>query len=441
MDSKPKHLAKSKASSCEMTSSSRESAATVAAASTPYTDMSHTSKRLSHLGRIHHCPIHSAVSQDSDNRKVQQNLCNSPQKEYYSFTNPGIDMCMDYSSQLSVRSNSSAVDREFFSRLNSVHHPCSNDNGHIQKQVFKNLIVLGVAFMFVFTAFVSLQSLQSTLNAKAGVGVASLCSVNIATVLSCLFAPAVIQRLTTKWTMITAFCLFIIYIATNFYPEGIVIIPASILLGLLTGPLWSAQATYLTTLAIKYAQATQHTYDTTLIKFNGIFGGIFQTSQVWGHIISAAILSIGVSEQTSTTVTLVNYNKRDESKGPGGALMQFSNHTLQCGALDCGIHTFAAESFSYHPIEPFIRHTLLSIHIVCVIIGGILASVMLDKNEVNSDLSHPVSLSSQQLFLATLRMLQDGRMQLLIPLVIFTGMEQGFVFGDFTKVICDTHWG
>ena len=39
-----------------------------------------------------------------------------------------------------------------------------------------------------------------------------------------------------------------------------------------------------------------------------------------------------------------------------------------------------------------------------------------------------------QLVLATVRLLKDHRMVLLIPLTIYSGLEQGFITGDFTRV-------
>ena len=68
-------------------------------------------------------------------------------------------------------------------------------------------------------------------------------------------------------------------------------------------------------------------------------------------------------------------------------------------------------------------------------LGLTLTVTLLDKGEVMvTEGKHPLSTSSHQLFLATLHMFQDPRLQLLLPLVLFIGLDQGFVFGDFTKV-------
>lgn len=154
----------------------------------------------------------------------------------------------------------------------------------------KNLLVLSLSFMLLFTAFISLQSLQSSLHAFGHAGVISLSCYYGAIVLSCFISPAVISKLTTKWTLISGYIFYLIYIGTNFYPEKYLLIPSSLLLGTMTGPMWSAQSTYLTTLAIHYAQSSGQVQETVISSFNGIFFGFLQTSQVWGNLLSTAVL-------------------------------------------------------------------------------------------------------------------------------------------------------
>ena len=313
------------------------------------------------------------------------------------------------------------------------------------RRAIKNLMVLSLAFMFVLTAFVCLQTLQSSMNHADGLGVVSLSCVYAATVVSCLLAPAVIKQLTTKWTLVMAFSLFLIYIGCNFYPIAPVVIPASVLLGLLTGPLWSAQSTYLTTLAIQYAATNKQLQDTTINKFNGIFMSIVQTSQVWGNLISTMVLSHdNVTATVNKAISQANIMQLDVITAVDNLT---SNCPFRCGALDCGVHVYPDVEAS--AAGPAIQHTvahvptnvrmlLLGVQLACAITGIVLVTSLLDRNSLNTtDGKYPGSLSSQQLFSATFKMFQDPRLQLLLPLVVFTGLEQGFVFGEFTKVGSD----
>ncbi|KAK2150389.1 hypothetical protein LSH36_407g02024 [Paralvinella palmiformis] len=286
------------------------------------------------------------------------------------------------------------------------------------RRAFKNLIVLGVAFMLLFTAFISLQSLQSSLNSD--VGLLSLSSLYGTTVFSCFFAPAVIGHLTTKWTIVLGQTVFLVYFLSNLLPRPYVVVPSSLLLGLFTGPMWSAQATYLTTLAIRYAQMSSELHDFAVNRFNGVFCALLQTSQIWGNLLSAGVLS---SDDNHTL-----YHQ---------SLLNQSQVRIGCGARDCAPPDYFPDGTPPHQlghVPPVTRHILLGVHAACALTAIAMTSICLDRNEMNALWDKgSISASSQQLFLSTIRMLKDARLQALSPLVFFTGVEQGFVLGDFTK--------
>ena len=77
--------------------------------------------------------------------------------------------------------------------------------------------------------------------------------------------------------------------------------------------------------------------------------------------------------------------------------------------------------------------TLMSIYLAVGIMAVILIALLLDKITVLGSDKKDKGVFS--LFIATMKHLKDKRMRLLIPLTIYSGLEQGFVFGDFTRVI------
>ena len=73
----------------------------------------------------------------------------------------------------------------------------------------------------------------------------------------------------------------------------------------------------------------------------------------------------------------------------------------------------------------------MSIYLATGICAVLIISFLLDKvNVLGSEKRKGVC----NLFIATLKHLKDNRMKLLVPLTVYSGLEQGFVFGDFTKV-------
>lgn len=99
-------------------------------------------------------------------------------------------------------------------------------------KIIKNMIVISFGFLFLFTAFQSLQNLQSSLNPDEGLGLASLSVIYGALILSCMFVPPyMIGRLGCKWTLVLSMISYVLYTVANYYARWWTLIPASVLLG------------------------------------------------------------------------------------------------------------------------------------------------------------------------------------------------------------------
>lgn len=147
-------------------------------------------------------------------------------------------------------------------------------------QILKNLVVVSVGFMFLFTSFQSLTNLQSSLNKEDGLGTGGLSIVYGALIISCMFVPSfTIAHLGCKWTVALSMVCYIVYMAANFYAVWGLMAPASVIVGLGAAPLWSAKCTYLTQTGVWYSQITGTTEDAIINRFFGFFFMSFQTSE------------------------------------------------------------------------------------------------------------------------------------------------------------------
>lgn len=155
-------------------------------------------------------------------------------------------------------------------------------------RILKNIATISFAFMIQFTAFQGTANLQSSINAKGGLGTVSLSAVYAALVLSCIFVPTfLIKRLTVKWTLCLSLLCYAPYIAAQFYPQFYTLVPAGVLVGLGAAPMWAAQATYLTQAAAVYAKLTDQPVDGIVVRFFGFFFLAWQTAELWGNLISS----------------------------------------------------------------------------------------------------------------------------------------------------------
>ncbi|XP_041107494.1 protein unc-93 homolog A isoform X2 [Polyodon spathula] len=180
----------------------------------------------------------------------------------------------------------------------------------------KNILIVSFGFLLLFTAYGGLQSLQSSLNADEGLGTASLSVLYGAIILSSMFLPPIlIKNLGCKWTIVVSMGCYVAYSLGNLYPSWETLIPTSIILGLGGAPLWSAKCTYLTISGNMQGKKENKEGRDIINQYFGIFFLIFQSSAVWGNLMSSLIFEladdrgVGVLSVILVAVFLDNLDK------------------------------------------------------------------------------------------------------------------------------------
>ncbi|XP_072265284.1 protein unc-93 homolog A isoform X2 [Pyxicephalus adspersus] len=279
----------------------------------------------------------------------------------------------------------------------------------------KNILILSLGFLLLFTAFGGLQSLQSSLNSDEGLGVASLSIIYGALIISSMFVPPIlIQKIGCKWTIVISMCCYITYSLGNFYPSWYTLIPTSVILGFGGAPLWAAKCTYLTISGNRYATIVKKEGKDIVSQYFGLFFLIFQSSGVWGNLISSLIF--GQTPLSGFNESLLNYT--------------------HCGANDCpNLDGSNINSTSSQQPTIYLIYTVLGVYTGTGILAVLLITIFLDNIDLKKE--EPEGADKKESFwikiLATFRNLQDKRQVLLIPLTMWSGFEQGFLSGDFTK--------
>ncbi|GIY97917.1 UNC93-like protein [Caerostris extrusa] len=134
-------------------------------------------------------------------------------------------------------------------------------------RIVKNLVLLSVSYLFIFTAFLGLTMLQSTMNKAEGIGVISQAAIfTFQGLSSLLISSYVLKKLGTKVSLITGMAMFVPYIAANFYPTWIIMIPSAMLVGLGLTLLWGAHATYINECSKLYCELDKNDHNTKLSK-------------------------------------------------------------------------------------------------------------------------------------------------------------------------------
>ena len=281
--------------------------------------------------------------------------------------------------------------------------------GETSGRFWKNLAALCLSFFFTFTAFTSIQNLASTLYHSAGLGVVSLACMYASVTLACFFSPSYIVAIGPKWGIVTGLGAQVLFTAANFYPKFFTLVPASIILGLASGPMWIAQGVYITQLATDYADLIMDEVGVYISRFNGIFFLILQSSQIAGNLVSSLVLFSGSNTpETNTT-----------------------NTSGQCGASFC--HFDSNNGSSSHSTQPsqHMVYLLLGIYAGCSVAGLLLFTFAADNRpQPNTG----VDKSPKTLAVSTFKAHGNALVLLLVPLFLWTGMEQSFMFGEYTQV-------
>lgn len=286
-----------------------------------------------------------------------------------------------------------------------------------QRRIWRNLIAICLSFMFVFTAYQSMSNLQSSINEEDGLGVTSLSVLYAAIMVSCMFVPTwLISKLGCKWTIVCCQLCYSAYIGAQFYPTFGTLIPGAIILGLGAAPMWSAKCTYLTQVGNRYSQLSgEKTPEPCVSRFFGVFFMIFQTSSIWGNLISSLVLSNGVGEL-------------DES--------QLST----CGANYCN-QLIANSSDS---VKKDNVYTLAGIYLGSALLGAAIVAIFVEPLTNFGEAGRQGSgtgKSGFELAIATFRHLKNPYQLLIIPLTMWSGFEQAFLSADFTKAFITCSWG
>ncbi|XP_026477217.1 UNC93-like protein [Ctenocephalides felis] len=291
-------------------------------------------------------------------------------------------------------------------------------------RILKNVCIVSIAFMIHFTAFMGAANLQSSINASAGLGTASLATIYGSLVLSNLFLPVLmIGWLGCKWTMAVSFITYMPYIAAQFGPSFGTMIPAALCVGFGGGPLWCAKCTYLTVLAAAYAKITDgKNSEALVVRFFGLFFMIFQFSQIWGNLISSIVLSSGTDSQ---------------------------NITIDPDALElCGANFLPGQAIStgntnLEPPSPEKIYTIAGIYLACMVTACLIVALFVDSSDryESNRKGSGTGLQGFQLLAITIKLLKVRWQILMVPITMLLGMSQTFIGADFTAAYVSCAWG
>ena len=294
-----------------------------------------------------------------------------------------------------------------------------------KRRYVKNLLVMNVAYFFLFSSYFALRNLQSSLNAVGGLGMYALSSMYCSLVFGSLFSTTVVQRLRPKRTLSLSLIGFVLYSAANFYPRFYTMIPASVVHGFFMAVGYTAQSTYLTNISAGYAELVGKQTKDVLSQFHGTYVVFLQFSQLAGGLVSSLLLSKPVSHTDG--IFLASHSHVD-----------YTNHTVYtanvsvplCGSAYCPSDSrhFATNS----NVDDSTLLVLMGCFGASTIAGCVILILFL--NPLEGVMKQSSAKFSQQMT-AVFRFFLQRRARLVIGLSFYSLLQISFMFGEFTKVV------
>ncbi|XP_013784665.1 UNC93-like protein [Limulus polyphemus] len=333
--------------------------------------------------------------------------------------------------------------------LDETHNHLNGDQlGSVttERQLVKNIVILGIAFACVFSSFSALQSLQSSLFQQSALGLKALCCVYGLTVISTLYAPIFVHKVTPNWAITLSFVMVALFTSTFFYPRFYTLVPSAVLVGLTFGPLFSAQTSFLMHLVSKITCLTEEIREKVQQRFLRLFYLLYNLSRIIGNLLTALVLRYSGDVYVYMTKKLHHYDHTPSMT------VSYQLHDTQmsvslsrdvtgpsfCRNVECQTGEVLRSTPNFIFLLPSnTSFVLVSIYLGLVLTGVALVATMLDKFEVYV-YQDPLERSLWSRALRKMAVLLfDPNQPLLLPLVFFIGMEQGFIYATFTQVFID----
>ena len=297
------------------------------------------------------------------------------------------------------------------------------DTNQISGKERRAVVILAIVFLIVLTSYISIQNLQSSINEEDGLGVTSLMCVYIASGVSCFVAPLAIRLVSVKGMIIISCMVHLLYACCNFYPMFWTIVPASVLLGTISGPLWTAQGMYITICAYIHTDRSTKNPSHVLGKYFGTFFGIYVWSNIIGNLMSSLLLNL-------------NRISNDENNTNVSQVYNLTIHQIGRSAHRCGVHYCPKFSDFEHStsakLDTEYFNYLLCLFVAFVTVGLAISILILPPMPKSAKRKENTSAISS--ILSTVKLLRDPTMSLLCPSVIAYALAEAFRWTDVSHV-------
>eukprot|EP01083_Nonionella_stella_P063477 164930_1 len=264
----------------------------------------------------------------------------------------------------------------------------------------RQVIWMSFCFFLVFVAFSGAQNFATSRESDGNLGNISLSIVYGVFTLATFISGYVVDVVGVKLCLLLGSVSYVGFVAANIFYNIGTVAPTSALLGIGAAVIWTAEGSYITKASQYHEVVNNLEAKSTLGYFNGVFWSIYQANQFIGNLVLAFMFEADVKTWIIFTITTF-------------------------------ISVIGTACFYF--VKELTRHDAY-------------AQVGDEENQQrSSDILKPNNSSEIQSEIAvervsiydTVAMWKRAPLLALIPMTIFSGFSQAFIFGEFPTLISD----
>lgn len=378
---------------------------------------------------------------------------------------------------------SSSIGATSVRRLIAVVRNTSGRTGPVysKKILIKNLVMLCISHLLVSSSFLPFLALQGSVSvwSRATENDAVRISVNVGSLLlmvlyfmaslSSLLSPSLVQKLGTNSIFLISYSVFCVFYIAHMFPFIYLLFPLYIVAGFVLGPISLARVSFLMVISSKLSYVlSDEDQDAKFLRRTCVvrrvaraFKAAHDIGLILGSLFSALLITYTISldnlthgsflnSSTSvlancTATTLTPASTETETEDYSSFLDEIfdkdeSNERL-CGFQACPSHYLlpanATEEEYFHILPNLTTKMLAGAYSCTAALALLVAALGFNRIRMlvyQDPLERPEGLAALR---AVKDSFKDMKLRLAAPLAVFIGLEQAFMYADFSKV---RHW-
>lgn len=302
------------------------------------------------------------------------------------------------------------------------------------------MLVPLIALQSSVSSWYSPPKISAFSNLKDNAGSSLLGIMCAVAAISSLFTPAILRRLGPTGTLVVCYAITSIFFGVHIYPTVYLLIFGYVLMGLSLGLLIGAQITVVMTLAPKLIHLLSTEEEEEVKKYKGLgIREVIVHRLFHGHRVAENCGLIAGNIVTALFLWYTPHNVQEarDSQLPIDSMYGIEEGERVCGSSVCPLTDYS--DYSTNTTTPLVLPFRTSSILAGVYCGFCVTSLALtvafssQMRELMYQQS-PARTNYNAVNNAIRKTFKDSRLNFIATLAVFIGLQQGFIYSDFTKV-------